>query len=121
MTQRDKLNQLGNLLRVIIHAKEDSRTRRELEDSLIEEELGGSCSDYTPMTVPYFSCGPRVFCIYEKGRPNGLYEEYDDDGRLQKVGTYRNGRQIGEWVEYIDGDVSRIYRFVNDTVQILKT
>lgn len=40
--------------------------------------------------------------MIENKKKTGIWKEYDDDGQLNAVGKYENGKKVGEWLYYYD-------------------
>jgi len=43
---------------------------------------------------------------FENGKENGLAKYFDLEGNLKEKGIYKDGRRIGEWDYYIDGELA---------------
>jgi len=42
---------------------------------------------------------------FENGLENGLAKYYELNGKLKEKGVYKNGKRIGKWEFYIDGEM----------------
>ena len=51
----------------------------------------------------------QINAYYEDDEPNGLYEEFNWDGKLMSSGEYDMGQNIGEWYEYDEEDDTYSY------------
>ena len=65
----------------------------------------------------YDENGYKEVLYYENGQIKseyGRWVEYYPDGRIQKEGSYKDGKQAGKWTEYDeDGNIVRERSFRN--------
>ena len=48
------------------------------------------------------------------GEKHGAYKEYDEDGALESIKTYTNGKKNGNWKFYEDGNLVVEREYLND-------
>jgi antitoxin component YwqK of YwqJK toxin-antitoxin module len=55
----------------------------------------------------YSSAGVLIESVeYIDDKPNGVAKYYELNGNLKETGTYKNGKRVGKWEFYLDGEVA---------------
>jgi antitoxin component YwqK of YwqJK toxin-antitoxin module len=63
----------------------------------------------------YYSGQLEIRAIYKSGKRNGIYEEYDKNGKMYKSRTYKNDKREGEATQWYDnGNILKITYFKDD-------
>src|SRR5690606_11049057 len=56
----------------------------------------------------------RYYTELKNWKKDGVFEEYNDSGKLIKKGTYSEGKREGEWVNYLPDGSKQISHFKED-------
>jgi len=54
----------------------------------------------------------------KKGKREGEYLNYYDNGQLENEGNYKNGEREGEWVWYKDGQIRTKINYKNGKIRV---
>lgn len=60
----------------------------------------------------------RYYTELKNWKKDGVFEEYNDSGKLIKKGTYSEGKREGEWVNYLPDGSKQISHFKEDELII---
>jgi hypothetical protein len=73
------------------------------------QNLDGSLTRHGPETS-FGMFGDKKVTVYRGGKRHGSFRHFAPNGMLLTEGQYVNGHEVGEWIEYEGGRISRRVR-----------